>query len=423
MKIRIAFLAMCALFAPCAALAQADSGAPLEVPLIMDEPGPPLGKDAPHAATNFPADTLRNVGGDLPLAELSRIANEPLSEVPPQGRSAKDAQIYRAASTSVVLVATKDGLGSGTVIGPFGDILTNRHVVRGNGQVGVVFKPVAEGQAPGKDNVLTGLVVKYDEVADLALVKVASAQAGGSFLRLGDASEISVGLDVHAIGHPASRTWSYTKGIISQYRLGYEWQAEDGIKHKADVIQTQTPINPGNSGGPLISDSGTLVGINSFKGDGEGLSFAVSVADVKKFLTCTGNRDAEAKPVAPQKSGSAPAPSAKSDCVPKEVSHWRNKENDATVIGIDMRCAGKIDAVLIKPDDKSQAVLLKVDRNQDGRADVIFFDLKRRDKWDMSWWDENFDGHWTLVGYHDDGSLKPTRFESYEAYKKRMAKR
>jgi hypothetical protein len=48
--------------------------------------------------------------------------------------------------------------------------------------------------------------------------------------------------------------------------------------------------------------------------------------------------------------------------------------------------------------------------NGDGRADVIVFDFKRRGKWDLSFWDEQFDGHWTLVGYHDDGSLKPTRF-------------
>ena len=88
-----------------------------------------------------------------------------------------------------------------------------------------------------------------------------------------------------------------------------------------------------------------------------------------------------------------------------------------------MLCNGRDDAVFVYPDDKSQAVLLKLDRNKDGKADVVFFDFKRRGKWDMSWWDENFDGHWTLVGYHDDGSLKPSRFESYEAYQKRLAKK
>src|SRR5262245_45045244 len=57
--------------------------------------------------------------------------------------------------------------------------------------------------------------------------------------------------------------------------------------HRANVIQTQTPINPGNSGGPLISESGKLLGVNSFKASGEGLeglNFAVSIIDVIAFL-------------------------------------------------------------------------------------------------------------------------------------------
>jgi len=291
--------------------------------------------------------------------------------------------------------------------------------VSGYAEVGVVFKPSVEGQAPTKDDILTGFVVKYDEVADLALVKVAKAPVGASFLPLGDANEISVGLDVHAIGHPTGESWTYTKGIISQYRLGYEWQAEDGLKHKADVIQTQTPVNPGNSGGPLIGESGTLIGVNSLKGEGEGLAFAVSVDDVKKFLKRDGNRRSESKPPSAQ---SRPPFTRKSECETKEVSRWRNKENNAEVIGVDMYyCAGKVDAVLVTPDDKSKPVVLKVDRNHDGRVDVIFFDFKRRNKWDLSWWDEEFSGQWTLVGYHDEESGMATRFESFEAYQKRLA--
>jgi hypothetical protein len=243
------------------------------------------------------------------------------------------------------------------------------------------------------------------------LLKVANAPSGGYFLRLGDSSEISIGLDVHAIGHPTGEAWTYTKGIISQYRLGFQWKTEDGIKHKADVIQTQTPINPGNSGGPLISEAGPLIGVNSFKGGGEGLGFAVSVDDVKKFIARAGSRVAEGKP----------APTQKSECEPKEVSRWRDKKDSASVIGYDLNCTGKADALLVYPDDNSQAILLKMDRNHDGKVDVVFFDFKRRGKWDLSWWDENFGGHWTLVGYHDDGSLKPSRFESYEAYQRRTA--
>jgi S1-C subfamily serine protease len=406
-----AFLMSYAVLGIVGAFGQTAGGALPQVSPAMEEPGSPLGKEAVGADAALRLEQLRDFGFDIPTAQLSRIAQRPVAEAAAQTRSAKDAQIYRTASPSVVLIATKEGVGSGSLIGPFGEVLTNWHLVKGYAEVGVVFKPSAEGQAPGKDDILTGFVVRYDEVADLALVKVARAPVGAPILRLGDASDISVGLDVHAIGHPVAGNWTYTKGIISQYRLGFEWEGKNGIKHKADLVQTQTPINPGNSGGPLISDSGTLLGVNTFKEKGEGLNFAVAVGDVKKFLARTGNRDAEAKA----------APPAKSDCVPKELKKWRNK--DASFVGVDMLCSGKMDAVFVYPDDKSIEVQLKVDRNKDGLADVVFFDFKRRGKWDLSWWDENFDGHWTLVGYHDDGSLKPTRFQSYEAYQRRLGKK
>jgi hypothetical protein len=97
----------------------------------------------------------------------------------------------------------------------------------------------------------------------------------------------------------------------------------------------------------------------------------------------------------------------------RELSSFRNKENQATVTSFDMFCTGKDTGELVTPDDQTQAIFLRVDRNGDGNADVIFFDLKRRGEWNLSFWDENFSGQWTLVGYHDDGSLKPTSFESY----------
>jgi hypothetical protein len=78
---------------------------------------------------------------------------------------------------------------------------------------------------------------------------------------------------------------------------------------------------------------------------------------------------------------------------------------------------------MVTPDDEHQAIFLRLDRNGDGNADAMVFDLKRRGKWDLSFWDDGFTGHWTLVGYHDDGNLKPTRFESYAEFKKRLASR
>jgi S1-C subfamily serine protease len=334
-----------------------------KLPLNMEDSGSRL--------TETPAEPTADIEfqqiDDLPTSKLSKIARTQVSELTAGTRSAKDAQIYRAVSPSVVLILTKDGLGSGTLIGSAGEVITNWHVVQGYSSVAVVFKPAIEGREPTREDIKLGQVVRYDEIADLALVKVVEAPQGRNPVRLGVGSDISIGSDVHAIGPPTGEAWTYTKGVISQYRLGYDWEVKDEkIKHHADVIQTQTPINPGNSGGPLISDSGTLIGVNSFKAGGEGLNFAVSVDEVKRFLTRPGNRIAKAPSAA----------SSKAACEPKPISKFRNKNNDAVVTSYDMFCNGKISGNYIIPDKQSDAVLLTVDRNADTKPDVIFFDFQ-----------------------------------------------
>ena len=61
--------------------------------------------------------------------------------------------------------------------------------------------------------------------------------------------------------------------------------------HRSDVIQTDAAINPGNSGGPLLSLSGEILGINTFRYDEsqsgrptEGLGFAISGTTVQQQI-------------------------------------------------------------------------------------------------------------------------------------------
>ena len=144
------------------------------------------------------------------------------------------------------------------------------------------------------------------------------------------------------------------------------------------------------------------------------LNFAVSVDDVKRFLARQGNRFAS-----PSDSTSPP----KKNCEPKEISRSRNKANDAVVVEYDIDCSGRVDADYVIPDKKTEAIRLLRDRNGDGQSDVVYFDFERRGKWDLSFWDESFSGHWTLVGYHLDGSRQPTSYESYEVFQaRRLAK-
>ena len=88
-----------------------------------------------------------------------------------------------------------------------------------------------------------------------------------------------------AMGYPLGITGeaTVTIGIVSAKRYDSDLDRE--------VIQTDTPINPGNSGGPLLSLSGEIVGINTFKmertGSGrpvEGLGFAVSELTILRLL-------------------------------------------------------------------------------------------------------------------------------------------
>jgi S1-C subfamily serine protease len=410
MRIAFVLVVVCGVSAVTAVVATAQNP---KLPTTIESSGARPGGRISIEDKFIPIERLRQAESALPMEQILAISNEPFAEAVGRTRTAKDAEVYRITSPSVVRILTNSGSGTGTLIGSSGEILTNFHVVKGQTDVAVVFKPTVEGIAPTRDEIKLGRVIKHDETADLALVQVVDVPGGRIPLRLGDSTEMAIGSDARAIGHPMGEAWTFTKGVISQYRVAYEWTADD-INHKADVIQTQTPINPGNSGGPLISDSGALIGVNTFKEPNtEGLNFSVSVDEVRKFIARKGDRDTKSREVATGNKG----------CELREISRFRSKEGDATVIAYDTGCTGKANANYIIPDSKTESIRYAVDRNGDGRPDVIYFDLKQQKKWDLSFWDEKFEGHWSLVGYHPDGKITPSNFESYDVFQHRLAKR
>ena len=170
-------------------------------------------------------------------------------------RGTKEINAYQKVAPAVVFILTETGIGSGSIIDPKGLILTNWHVVKDYPAVVAVFKPNNSTELK-KELAFPAEVVKTDPVSDLALLKLNNPTKAIKFMHLGDASKVAVGQDVHAIGHPQGEIWTYTKGIISQIRSKYEWATGQGTRHRAEVIQTQTPISPGSSGGPLFDDAG-----------------------------------------------------------------------------------------------------------------------------------------------------------------------
>jgi len=325
----------------------------------------------------------------------------------PIGRSIKDAMLFKSLAPSVVLIMTEDGLGSGSLISQDGRILTNKHVVGDAKKVGVFFKPERESVKITKDNLIIGEVIKIDDVADLAIVKVKDVPLGRIPVKLGAEEEIGVGLDVHAIGHPKGEYWTYTKGVISQYRPDFEWQGGDNdTAHVANVIQTQTPINPGNSGGPLFLDSGALIGVNSFKSsNSEGLNFAVSIDVVKEFLRRPTDRVVKTS-------------AKKQKCEVKTLYQGRTQKNDGDMEVYDSNCSGRKTIDFIYPDDIKASFIARFYRKSADKADVVVFSKGRTDKWDVSYWDNNYDETWSTVGLHPKGELIPSEYIPRAEYEK-----
>ena len=63
------------------------------------------------AAQSLSSAGLDQFGSDIPTNELSKIAQTPIAETGGTTRSAKDAELYKTISPSVVYVANKEGLG------------------------------------------------------------------------------------------------------------------------------------------------------------------------------------------------------------------------------------------------------------------------------------------------------------------------
>jgi Trypsin-like peptidase domain len=184
-------------------------------------------------------------------------------------------------------------------------------------------------------------------------------------LALCDSSEIGIGKWVgggaSAIEHTAAGS---TTGIVSQIRPNYEWSGgKDDPKHRATVIQTQTPINPGNSGGPLLQDDGQLIGVNSFGvTNSQGLNFAVSARDVREFL---------AAPVAQNV--------PEDECKSRVLFEGRSKDNDAFIRNISLKCDDRADIVIVIPDDKNKPVMALVDVNRRNKVEGIVLDERRQE--------------------------------------------
>jgi serine protease Do len=169
--------------------------------------------------------------------------------------------------------SVENSLGSGVIVSPDGYILTNNHVVTGDGRA--ALRDVVDITVVMSDKQeMPAKVIAVDQGTDLALLKVEPKKSLPA-MPWGDSDKLKVAEWVLAIGNPYQLSETVTLGIVSAIN-----RRQPDINEFGNFIQTDAAINPGNSGGALINANGELVGINtaifSQSGGYQGIGFAVA---------------------------------------------------------------------------------------------------------------------------------------------------
>jgi S1-C subfamily serine protease len=148
--------------------------------------------------------------------------------------------------------------GTGIVLTPSGEILTNNHVIDGATTISVTDV--------GNGKTYSASVVGYNRVKDIAVLQLHGA-SGLQTATIGNSSNVSVGEDVVGIGNAGGTggTPSAAGGTVTALNQSITASDEsDGTSEQlAGLIQTNADIQAGDSGGSLVDTSGHVVGIDT----------------------------------------------------------------------------------------------------------------------------------------------------------------
>jgi len=196
------------------------------------------------------------------LAAPAHAAPAPLLPVAPQAPLDQSAVMGQVTPGLVDINTTLDyqgavGAGTGIVLDPSGEVLTNNHVIEG--ATAITATSLANGRTYPVD------VIGYDRTNDIALVRLRGA-ADLPVAALGTSSSVVVGDPIAAIGNAggAGGAPSFAPGAVTQ--IGASVRASDesggGSRELNDLIRVAADVRPGDSGGPLVNSAGQVVGVN-----------------------------------------------------------------------------------------------------------------------------------------------------------------
>ena len=169
--------------------------------------------------------------------------------------------------------------GTGMIVSPNGEVLTNNHVIRGATAFRVVDVTTHRSYSAS--------VVGYTVAGDVAVLKL----AGATHLQtvpLGRSTRLVVGRPVVARGNAggAGGAPKVASGRITG--LHRRIVASDGQDSETltNLIETDAPVEPGDSGGPLFNARGRVIGMvtagsTSFRFRGGGVGYAIPITKAR----------------------------------------------------------------------------------------------------------------------------------------------
>src|SRR5215831_14375693 len=174
--------------------------------------------------------------------------------------------------TSTLGYAGATAAGTGIVLTPNGEVLTNNHVI--NGATSVSVTDIGNGKT------YKASVVGYDASHDIAVLQ-ASGASGLTTASTGDSTSVRVGDGVVALGNaggvggtPAVATGAVT--ALDQAITATD-EGSGSSEQLTGLIETNAAIQAGDSGGPLVNSHAQVIGIDTaastnyqFGGNGNG---------------------------------------------------------------------------------------------------------------------------------------------------------
>jgi S1-C subfamily serine protease len=148
--------------------------------------------------------------------------------------------------------------GTGMVITPSGEVLTNNHVVDGATSVTV--------QINGSGPTYTAKVLGTDATDDVALLQIQGV-SGLKTVKLGDSTGVAVGDEIVAIGNALGLQGppSVSGGTVTALDQSITASDAGGANSEQlnGLIQIDAPLRPGDSGGPLVNMAAEVIGMDT----------------------------------------------------------------------------------------------------------------------------------------------------------------